>query len=224
MRLFHDTMRPTESLRVLDVGAEVAATEGASPGFIDEYPWKARLSALNLLAQHVQLIRDRYPDVDTRVGDARCLPWPDKHFDIVFSNAVIEHVGSFADQQKMAAEIIRVGKRWFVTTPNRWYPFEFHVRLPLVTWLPRHGYQWVGGFLSYNHVCGRYQFKVRHWERYTGTRLLTAGELRRCFPESRVIKHRVTFMPETLVVIGGTELPSPLGRASNGREGQLDVR
>jgi hypothetical protein len=36
----------------------------------------------------------------------------------------------------MAAEIMRVGKKWFITTPNRWFPFEFHLRLPVVSWLP----------------------------------------------------------------------------------------
>jgi len=59
------------------------------------------------------------------LGDALDLRWPDKYFDAVYSNAAIEHVGDFDSQKRMAAEVMRVGKRWFVTTPNRWYPFEF---------------------------------------------------------------------------------------------------
>jgi hypothetical protein len=34
--------------------------------------------------------------VDAVVADARKLLWPDKHFDVVYSNAVIEHVGDEA--------------------------------------------------------------------------------------------------------------------------------
>jgi len=37
---------------------------------------------------------------------------------------------------KMASEIRRVAKRYFASTLNRWYPYEFHMRLPLVTWFP----------------------------------------------------------------------------------------
>ncbi|MHC4083580.1 MAG: hypothetical protein ACYSWZ_00045 [Planctomycetota bacterium] len=39
--------------------------------------------------------------------------------------------------------------------------------------------------------------------KYDDLRLMTARELRICFPGSRIIKQRATFMAETLVVIGG---------------------
>jgi hypothetical protein len=29
-----------------------------------------------------------------------------------------------------------VGRRVFLTTPNRWFPIEVHTRLPFVHWLP----------------------------------------------------------------------------------------
>jgi hypothetical protein len=34
-------------------------------------------------------------------------------------------------------------------------------------------------------------------------RLMSAGELRKCFPGSSIVKQRVTFMAETLIAIGG---------------------
>jgi len=37
----------------------------------------------------------------------------------------------------------------------------------------------------------------------SGTRLMTAKELKRRFPSSKIIKQRVTFMVETLMAIGG---------------------
>lgn len=71
-------------------------------------------------------------------ADARNLSmFRDKEFDIVFSNSVIEHVGSFADQKKMADEIMRIGKKFFVQTPNYWFPFEPHFMFPLFQFLPQ---------------------------------------------------------------------------------------
>lgn len=200
LQLFNKLICPTEQMRVLDVGAEINPNGDRGLQLIDSYPWKSKVTAINTSAEHIQLIKEHYPEIAAVVGDARDLPWPDKYFDVVYSNAVIEHVGDFVKQKQMAAEIMRVSKRWFVTTPNRWYPFEFHSRLPLVTWLPKHGYLWVASIISYNHVKKRYVFTFR---KSSGTRLMTAKELELCFPGSKIIKQRVTFMAETLIAIGG---------------------
>ena len=40
------------------------------------------------------------------------------------------------EMQAFADQAMRVGRRVFVTTPNRWVPVELHTRLPLVHWLP----------------------------------------------------------------------------------------
>lgn len=181
------------------MGAEVDSfgTEGLQ--LIDSYPWKNRMSAINISPQYISCIKKHYPEVDAVVGDACKLPWPDNYFDVVYSNAVIEHLGILEKQRKMAAEIMRVSKRWFVTTPNRWYPFEFHMRLPFVTWLPGDAYLWAGRIVGYNHVKKRYNLGSKR----NDLRLMTARELRYCFPGSKIIKQRVTFMAETLIVVGG---------------------
>jgi hypothetical protein len=50
--------------------------------------------------------------------------------------AVIEHVGSLEKQQAFINELCRVGRSCFITTPNRWYPIEFHTVIPFIHWLP----------------------------------------------------------------------------------------
>jgi len=198
--LFNEVVKPTKEMRILDVGAEISPGGEGTLQFIDHYPWKSNVSAINLSVEHISLIKQYYPEVDARIGDACDLPWEDKYFDVVYSNAVIEHIANFKRQRKMATEIMRVGKRWFVTTPNRLYPFEFHMRLPFVTWLPRNGYIWFGQIISYNHVKKRYMTGIKH----NNLRLMTVKELKYCFPTSRIIKQRVTFMAETLISVGGT--------------------
>lgn len=166
--------------------------------FIDGYAWKKNISAINISKDHIATIKRHYPEINAVVGDACNLPWPDKFFDIVHCNAVIEHVGDFEKQKKMAREIMRVGKEWFVTTPNRWYPFEFHLRLPFVTWLPGSFYLLASRIVQFNHVKKRYIF---FGQKVKNLRLLSTKEMKSCFPDSKIITQKVTFWPETIIAI-----------------------
>lgn len=199
LSLFNEMMKPTHQTKVLEIGAQLNPDTDMEPQLIHTYPWKANICAVNISAEHISAIKRRYPEIEAVVCDACRLPWPDKCFDVAYCNAVIEHVGSFDRQRQMAAEIMRVARRWFVTTPNRWFPFEFHMRLPLVTWLPGDSYLRIGNIISYNHVQGKYTVGARRQD----LRLMSARELRTCFPDSRIIKQRVTFMAETLIAVGG---------------------
>ncbi len=139
LELFLDELRPSAETTVLDVGADpLAFGEGdgcTTLNFFEEhYPWPERITALGL---HDGVgFRARYPHIPYVQGDACALPFPDGAFDIVYSNAVIEHVGGPERQRLLVSEALRVGRRVFVATPNRRFPIEVHTRLPLVHWLP----------------------------------------------------------------------------------------
>lgn len=139
LRLFVDELRPTPETSVLDVGAdELGFGQGdgcATMNFFEErYPWPERITALGL--HDGAGFRSRYPHIPYVQGDACALPFADGTFDIVFSNAVVEHVGGRERQLQLVSEALRVGRRVFITTPNRRFPVEVHTRLPLVHWLP----------------------------------------------------------------------------------------
>ena len=58
--------------------------------------------------------------------------------DLVISSATIEHVGSYENQIKMLENIIKLtNKYFFITTPNRFFPIDFHTKLPVIHMLPK---------------------------------------------------------------------------------------
>jgi 2-polyprenyl-3-methyl-5-hydroxy-6-metoxy-1,4-benzoquinol methylase len=193
--ILRSVVRFDESTKILDIGGQIDP-EGQQ--ILETHPHKHNITVVNLETSHLETIKKTYPEINCLEGDATRLPFPDKSFDIVYSNAVIEHVGDYAAQQRMADEVRRVGKRWFITTPNRWFPFEFHVRMPLLSWLPPRLMHRVARLWGYNHHERRYQSGCD----YSDTQLLTARQLRRAFPDSIILKPRVTIWPETLVIIG----------------------
>jgi len=69
--------------------------------------------------------------------------------DVVISNATIEHVGGRNNQKKMIKNIINLTKKIFiVTTPNKFYPIEFHTKIPFIHWLPKPIYRKILNYLG----------------------------------------------------------------------------
>lgn len=125
---------PVETL--LDVGATSDRSFEASNYVEAWYPHKARITAVGL--DDASFLEQLYPGLTFRQANGLDLPFPAESFDVVHSSAVIEHVGGRERQQRFVAELVRVARRGaFFTTPNRWFPIEFHTQLPLVHWLPK---------------------------------------------------------------------------------------
>ena len=115
-------------LEILDIGGTQEfwnlMTEG-DPGDV-------RVTLLNI--EHQPVSSSKFVSA---AGDARSMPqYQNKSFDVVFSNSVIEHVGSYDDQRRMANEVQRVAKRYFVQTPNKRFPLEPHFLFPFFQYLP----------------------------------------------------------------------------------------
>ncbi len=130
-----DELDPSPAHQVLDVGATSDETYESSNYLEAWYPFPAQVTATGLDdASHLER---RYPGVRFVPGDGRSLPFEDRSFDIVHASAVIEHVGTRADQARFLAELWRVARVGImVTTPNRWFPVELHTSLPVLHWLP----------------------------------------------------------------------------------------
>jgi hypothetical protein len=89
--------------------------------------------------QDCRILLKKYKNIkNVLIGDARNTILEKDSFDIVHSNATIEHVGSFENQVSFVREMIKISKESvFIQTPNRFYPIDFHTILPFIHWLPK---------------------------------------------------------------------------------------
>ena len=134
--LFMDTMAPGPSSRVLDVGANCDNDRQESNFFEKFYPYKDRITAASI--EDAGALEDIYKGLKfVRLKEGEGLPFADDEFDITFSNAVVEHVGSRERQRDFVRDVVRVGKKSFISVPYRYFPVEHHTGLPFIHWLPQ---------------------------------------------------------------------------------------
>ena len=170
----------TKETRILDVGG--------FPQFWAETEFDAHITTLNLQAVEVPASMQHRCTAIT--GDGTGLPFGDGEFDIVFSNSVIEHLGSWENQERFAREVRRVGRRYYVQTPAREFPVEPHLLAPFIHWLPmssqrrlvRYGTGW--GLITKPTPQQVEDFLQE-------IRLLTFQEFQLLFPGSVILKEKL---------------------------------
>ena len=144
----------------------------------------------------------RDPRVHTMLGDARALDFPDRSFDVVYSNSVIEHVGTFADQRRMAEEVRRVGVRHFVQTPNYFFPLEPHFLVPGFQFLPVDTRAWMLTKSNLGWIKRESDFAMAA-DIVRSVRLMRLEELRCVFPTSEIFHERLAGLSKSFVAYEG---------------------
>jgi SAM-dependent methyltransferase len=192
MARFQRLFQVTATTRILDVGGTPAnwALLGVRP----------RVTILNL-PRAIETERDSMTWI---FADGCRLPFRDNSFDVVFSNSVIEHLGDASKQEQYAREIARVGVRYFVQTPNRWFPVEPHLLTPLVHFLPRAWQRrWIERFTVWEWLArprpDQRAFYLQHY--LQDIRLLDGRAMRRLFPDARLVRERFLGMTKSLIAI-----------------------
>jgi hypothetical protein len=190
MRLFLEMLKPDAETTVVDLGG---------------YPWiwartgvSFRVLVVNLhLPEGMEKFR---PQFQMERGDATRLRYPDRSFDIVYSNSVIEHLGSWQSQCAFANEARRVGRRVWVQTPARWFPIEPHFLAPFIHYLPkrlqRHLARWctVWGWMTR-------PTRQQVLDLLAEIRLLTYREMRQLFPDCEILRERVLGLTKSYVAV-----------------------
>lgn len=174
---------------VLDVG--VTSNRRADSNFFEKmYPWPDQITAVGL--DDASFLEHDFPGLKFVRADALNLPFEENSFDLAVSFAVIEHIGSRERQRQFVSELNRVSRAFFITTPNRWYPLEFHTLLPFVHWLPPE---------TFRAILRRLNFKS--YAREETLNLLDEKELLALMPsgvEAGIIKFRLLGMVSNLML------------------------
>ncbi|MBI3289043.1 MAG: methyltransferase domain-containing protein [Elusimicrobia bacterium] len=181
-------------IRILDVGG--------TETFWERMGFSAERGVSIVLLNHTERSVAR-PGLTSVKGDARSMPqYQDGEFDVVFSNSVIEHVGGPEKRRSMASEIRRVGKRYFVQTPNKHFPIEPHFMFPFFQFLPLKARARL--LLSFDLGSFRSTSDKRAaLRKVKSIDLLTEAELRRLFPEAAIVKEKFLGLTKSFLVYGG---------------------
>ncbi len=147
-------------------------------------------------------ITDRHDPMFTfATGDGCNLEgFADKSFHIAHSNSVIEHVGDNGRKQMFAKEINRVGEHYYVQTPDFWFPMEPHFMMLFFHWFPK----FIRIFLLRNlKLNSREKNRTYEWakNRIEHTDLLTASQMKKYFPGSKLYHERIFLLSKSLIVI-----------------------
>lgn len=129
------------------------------------------------------------------IADGCALPFADQSVDLAFSNSAIEHVGSFGNQIKFAAELQRVGTHMLCQTPSRLFPIDPHLGALILHWLPKRCLTPV--VLRYLTINGWLMKKSYNYD----VTWLSKRQLRTIFPGCEIKTERFLGLPKSFVVI-----------------------
>jgi hypothetical protein len=196
-------MQPDEKTQILDLGSEDGSHIAAL------VPYWENVTLADIDEKLLDAGKQKYGFKTVLLDECGKLPFADNSFDIVYCNSVIEHVGplkvscwdvtdgkkfaelSFEHQKEFAKEIRRVGKSYFVQTPNKYYILESHTWLPIIQYLPRR--------LLIKTII----WLNKWWVKKTSPdwSLLGVNEFRKLFPEALILKERVCGLTKSIIAI-----------------------
>jgi hypothetical protein len=186
--------RKDRPVRILDIGG--------TNSFWEQRGWTERKD-VEIVLINLDAERRLYENIEPRAGDATNLSeFADGSFDIVFSNSVIEHLQTYDRQAAMAREVRRLAPRYWVQTPNFWFPVEPHFLTPAWHWLPvkvrvallqRRRWGWRG-------PCPD---PVEADELVREVRLMRGRELERLFADATLQPERIGPLTKSFVAVRG---------------------
>lgn len=180
----------SKPLSILDLGGKINFWENRGITGNTDY----QITILNTEKEE-----SNYSNINCQIGDATNLSqFNNKSFDVVHSNSCIEHLYIFENQKKMASEVIRVGKKYVIQTPNKYFFIEPHYLLPFFQFFPNS--------LKFNILTKTRISRLKMWDEKFAKqyideiRLMTLNELKILFPNSNIFYEKFFGMNKSFTV------------------------
>jgi hypothetical protein len=179
--------------RIIDIGGTEWYWRIAS-GHIDDE--RITVDLVNLEA--VKTAKPNFRSLAANACDMR--DFKDMSYDLVHSNSVIEHVGTWDAMSRMAANVRRLAPSYFVQTPYFWFPFEPHFRFPFFHWLPEPWrYRLIMRMdMGYIPKAGSIEHAVRSVQ---SALLLDQKQFSALFPDAAIRRERFLGLTKSLMAV-----------------------
>jgi len=184
-------------VKILDVGGNEIFWNTIGLDFLDKN--KVQIHLVNLM--EIQVENKNF--FVSSIGNGTQLNFKDNQFDIVFSNSVIEHVGSYENMIKFSKEHMRVGKYYYCQTPNFWFPLEPHFIFLFFHFLPDP----IKIRLVNNFNLGHFE-KTKNKESLKvieSCKLIDAHMLKMLFKEGKILSEYFLFLKKSITITNFNE-------------------
>jgi hypothetical protein len=185
-------------IKIIDIGGRPSIWERNLIELQQVFP-KTRFE---ITVANIQQYSSDFDNIQCVLANATSMKqFRDDEFDVAFSNSVIEHVGEYKAQEKMSKEVLRIGKKFFIQTPNYYFPIEPHFLFPCFQFLPLEIKVW----LISNFDLG-WRKKTSNRENalmlINSVKLLTRKQLMALFPEGKIFEERILALTKSFIVYG----------------------
>lgn len=179
---FIKKMKLKDNMRVLDVGGQ--------PQIWDHVEIPLQITCLNLPGISVTSHKSHH-QITYVEGDGCSMPeFNFGQFDLIFSNSVIEHVGSDKSRKAFADEIRRLSNNYWIQTPYKYFPVEAHCGMP---------FWWLYPPKLRSFFIDRWRKKLPAWAAMVaGTDIVSIEEIKELFPEAEITMEWLVF-PKSII-------------------------
>lgn len=195
-RMIQDILDENGSAHILDLGGtETYWLIGEE--FIQDNRDRLQITMVNTEAQIL-----KQPGLFTCVRHSATDPalFREQAFDLVHSNSVVEHVGIWKDMTMFADNVRRLAPRYYVQTPNYWFPFEPHFRTVGFQYLPER----VRVMMLRRFALGFFQKFTSDedaWNTVWHHRLISTRQMRKLFPDAMITHEKVLHLNKSIVAV-----------------------
>ena len=182
-----------DHFKILDIGGDIQYWKNIG--------WQHPACKIHLLNLYESKVPENETDqFSSSVGNGLSLEYKKGDVDLIFSNSVIEHVGSYENQQIFANEVRRVSDKYIVQTPSIWFPLEPHSLIPLFQFLPHPIRALLIMTFNINYFPKAKTYKAAIIVSHS-TLMFTHKRFKQLFPEAEIQVERFLGIPKSYTAI-----------------------